>query len=265
MPSTRKNRGTRKSKKTTTRKVSTYNKKTSKEFKKKVISVLQGRTEDKQMILNPDPVALNPSLALATDLKQIVPALTLGTGNNQRIGDRVQGKSLNIRGHLELATNQQNSDGPTRVVVRLMVLSDKTHAYYGLGADTDWLNNLIDYGTGQNIVDGMQGGATNLRSMYLPINRNVATVHYDKLHYLTAPRVFNNTALQMNSINWEKTIKMFNINIKCKKVLKFIDDSNYPTNFAPYLCACFFQMNGGSNTTNYVRLHYLTKLNYEDA
>lgn len=238
-------------------------------FKKKVLSVLKSQAEDKCMVLFPDPYLINPSLATASDLKAIVPALTTGTANNQRIGDSVKGKYIQIRGHLELNSgiNVQNSDGPTRVVVRLMVLSDRVNNEYAspiTNPPTGFLSQLIDYGTGQNIIDGMLGGSTNVRSMYLPINRNAAIVHYDKLHYLNAPRVYNNTGLQLQGFNLEQTIKMFNIRIKCNKNLKYTDATNYPKNFAPYICACFFQMNGGSNTTAYVKLHHCVEFKYED-
>ena len=177
--------------------------------------------------------------------------------------------SLIIRGHLELnsGVNVQNSDGPTRVVVRLMVLSDRVNSEYAspiTNPPVGFLSQLIDYGTGQNIIDGMIGGATNLRSMYLPINRDAAIVHYDKLVYLNAPRVYNNTALQLTGFDYENTIKMFKIKIPCNKQLKYTDSTNYPTNFAPYICATFFQMNGGANTTAYVKLHHVVEFKYED-
>ena len=263
-------------KKRTFRKKKTYTsakkavrKNNTKIFKKKVMAVIKSEAEDKAMVINPDPYLINPSLALASDLKAIVPQLTLGTSNNQRIGDRVRGKSLIIRGHLELnsGVNVQNSDGPTRVVVRLMVLSDRVNSEYAspiTNPPVGFLSQLIDYGTGQNIIDGMIGGATNLRSMYLPINRDAAIVHYDKLVYLNAPRVYNNTALQLTGFDYENTIKMFKIKIPCNKQLKYTDSTNYPKNFAPYICATFFQMNGGANTTAYVKLHHVVEFKYED-
>lgn len=232
-------------------------------FKKMVRKVTHEDLEDKQCALFPDPSNISPIMNAVTDLKIILPQIAQGAADHQRIGDRINGKSLIIRGHLELSTSQQTSDGPTRIIVRLMVLSDKRQSIYD-GATATFLNNIIDYGAGTINMDGSVGGANNLRSMYLPLSRDTVTVHYDKLIYMNAPRVFNTGGTQLQNINWENTIKLFKIKVKCKKLLKYTDSSNYPVNFAPYLCACFFQLNGGGNTNAYVRMHYTSNFIYED-
>jgi len=235
-------------------------------FKKAVQKVNSEGLEDKQTCLFPEPSVISNNINATTDLRRLIPDILTGTSDYQRIGDNIRGKSLIIRGHLELGTNPnlQNSDGPTRIIVRLMVLSDKRISAYE-NQSLGFLNNLIDFGSGTVNMDGSVGGANNLRSMYLPIDRNTATVHYDKLFYLNAPRIFNSTGTQLQNVNYENTIKLFKISVKCKKLLRYADGQNTPTNFAPYLTGCCFQLNGGgTGITNLARLHYTTTFTYED-
>lgn len=232
-------------------------------FKKKVLSVIKSVTEDKSNLFYSDPYAVSPILNSVTDLRPIIPQITLGSANNQRIGDNIKGKYIDIKGHIELATSQQTSDGPTRVLVRLMVLSDKKISNMDQ-TNSLFLQNLIDYGSGQINMDGSLGNANNIRSAYMPLNRNVVTVHHEKLFYLNAPRQFNTTGTQFTNVNFENTIRLFKIRLKCSKILKYTDNSNFPQNYAPYLCACFFQLNGGANNTSFVRIHYASELKYED-
>jgi len=234
-------------------------------FKKKVLSVLKAEAEDKSISTTPDPGFLPFTLNAVSDLRELIPDIGIGANDHQRIGRQIRGKSLQIWGHLELQNSLalQLFPGPTRIVVRLLVISDKRVGQYDAQTST-FLNNIIDLGSSTTNMDGTVGGANNVRSMYLPIDRNTCTVHYDRLFYLETPRLYNTTGSQLQDIPLGNTIKMFRMRIPCKKILKYTDSSNSPTNFAPYLTGCYFQANGDANSQNLIKLHFTTKFVWED-
>jgi len=212
---------------------------------------------------------LNQSIALVTDLDPVFPPMVKGDSDNQRTGDIIQPISLNIKGILELIQNTTFPDTASRILVRLIVLENKAvRGYDGnpTNPDTDFLDNLIDFGTGQSLVSGGTGGIDFLRSAFLPLNKNACIVHYDKLYYLNIPKVINPLGTQQNNISYEKTVKYFNINIKVPSKATYTDDSNYPSNFGPYLCACYFPMNGDSNgNLGLIKISAITRLVYQDV
>jgi len=241
------------------------NKPPSGTFKKKVLQIIKGVAEDKSISTTPDPGFLPNTLNAVSDLRELVPDITIGSNDHQRIGRQITGKSLMIWGHLELVSSLalQALPGPTRIVVRLLVISDKRNGFYDSVTST-FLNNIIDLGSSTTNLDGTIGGQNNVRSMYLPLDRNTCTVHYDKKFYLETPRVYNTTGLQLQDVDLGNTIKTFKMKIPCKKLLRYTDSSNSPTNYAPYLTGCYFQANGDANTQNLVKIHFTTKFTWED-
>lgn len=234
-------------------------------FKKKVLFVIKDQAEDKSLCTTPDPGFLPYTLNAVSDLREIIPDIGIGANDHQRLGRQIRAKTLMIWGHLELVQNiaLQNLAGPTRVIVRLLVISDKRVGQYDTQTST-FLNNIIDLGASTTNLDGTTGGPISVRSTYLPLDRNTCTVHYDRLFYLETPRVINALGTQLQFADVGNTIKMFKMRIPCKKVLKYTDSSNSPTNFAPYLTGCYVCGNGDANTQNLVKLHFTTKFTWED-
>jgi len=234
-------------------------------FKKKVLQVIRAEAEDKAICTTPEPGFLPFTLNAVSDLREIIPDIGIGANDHQRIGRQIRGKKLQIWGHLELLNTLalQALQGPTRIIVRLLVISDKRCANYD-GVTSTFLNNIIDLGSSTTNIDGTIGGLNNVRSMYLPLDSNTCTVHYDKRFYLDTPKIYNTTGLQLTGIPVGNTIKTFKMSIPCKKLLRYTDSSNSPTNFAPYLTGCYFQANGDANSQNLVKIHFTTKFTWED-
>jgi len=234
-------------------------------FKKKVLSVIKQQAEDKSISSTFDPSFLPYTLNAISDLRELIPDIGIGANDHQRVGRMIHGKRLQVWGHLELTNSLalQNAQGPTRVFVRLLVISDKRVSQYDAVTST-FLNNIIDLGSSTTNIDGTIGGINNIRSMYLPLDRNTVTVHYDKLFYLDTPRTYNVAGTQLQSIDLGNTIKTFKMSIPCRKLLRYTDSSNSPTNFAPYLTGCYFQSNGDANSQNLVKIHFTTKFTWEE-
>ena len=244
-----------------------YSKRPSGLFKKKVLSVISGQVEDKMAVYSPAPKTLDAGALDSADIIQLLPQIQKGTENNERIGDQIKGKYINIRGHLELNTSQNTADGPTRICCRVVVCTPKNLGawYEQLSTNAGWLSGMIDYGQSNQAIDGSVGAETTIKSLYLPINRNTATVHHDKLHYLNIPRWFNNTGTQNTNMDWQNTIKFFNINVKCRKVMKYTGTNLYPNNFNPVMLIAYAYLNGGASSNTFVRCHYLSRFQYEEA
>ena len=246
-------------------------KKVSSKFETKVKKALVNLSEKKEMTYDILSFTPNTTIRLVTDIIPIGPFILKGStgGNNTRIGDMIQPVSLRIKGIIELKQFTGLGDTATRVMVRLMIIENRAIRTYDnnpTNPNTDWLDNLIDYGSGQTYLDSTLGmsNPSLLRSMFLPLNREVAIVHYDKLHYLNIPKVVNTLGTQQNNISFEKTIKMFDIKIKTPPKFMYSDDSNNPINFGPYLAAIAFPLNGDANSTPLIDISAITRLVFND-
>lgn len=215
-------------------------------------------------------IMFNSGIDSNGDIRSVLPGIAQGSGDATRDGSQITAKSLNIKGYMKLAVNDvPDSTTWPNVMVRMMVVSLKTHSNWTqVSTQGSSLGTLLRKGA---TTTGFTGAISDL---YAPINNEVFTVHYD--------RKFNLSQTFINAIgasvpsqyvpqDLSKTIRFFNINVRCKnKVLKYdptYTDSLYPTNFAPFLILGYCNMDGSQidTVTTKIGLQYDAVLNYEDA
>lgn len=254
------------------KKRSTKNK-ASKAFVKKVQTIIKKNVEDKQAYNNQfgEIQTYNSAVNSSGDCAVLVPNVANGIASNQKIGDQIRGKTLNVKGHLISrftggvgTTYYQNC----RIGVRLFIVQPKMFGSITniLSSATTWQATLLRKG-------GVTVGFTGLISdLYAPINHDAITVYYDKVFYINNPysnAVFgsggNNLLMPTNTCHFfNKTIKLKN------KLMKYdfqVDTALTPTQFNPVMIMGYSYLDGSSadSTTQNLAMSYVSTLTYEDA
>lgn len=177
-------------------------------------------------------ILFNAGITSSTEVYDVLPVMQQGTGNFQRIADKVSAKSLIVRGTVSINFNESRALTPE---VHVFIVSHKSKkSYDSLNAGSSAgrqqiVDKLIDAGNGNDIrFDG------EVYPSLLPLNRKLLHVHSHKVLKLAS----SHGALA-NEHTSDDTIrfKRFSIKLKCPKVLTYdasISTDN-PVNFAPVM------------------------------
>lgn len=241
-------------------------------FNRKVKMVLSSLAEDKQAFLTTGNSLskFNSGIDSVGDLIQVLPGISQGVAENQRIGNQIRAKNLNIKGYLKLDVNDINdSTKLPNIVARMMVVTMKNAQNFtdAQGASPK-IGTLLKKGGTTVAFSGL------LSDIYAPLNRDVFTVHYDKRFYLNQSYVNATGPSPPSTIisqDVKNTVKFFNINIKCKnRLLRYDEDVSgdiLPSNFGPFLLLGYSYLDGSSPDvlSTPLGLQFDSTLNYEDA
>lgn len=239
---------------------------------RKIKQVMSSLTETKQAYYNSGNTLtmFNSQVDATADLQQIVPNIANGVEDNQRVGQQIRAKGLNIRGYIKLNINDVNdSTKLPAVVARMMVVSMKTAPNFNEAqAQAPKIGSLLKKGGTTVPFTGL------LSDIHAPINTDVFTVHSDRKFYLNQSYV-NATGVSPPSTvlaqDVKNTVKFFNINVRCKnRLLKYDEDVSsdlLPTNFAPFILLGYSYLDGSAADTisTNLGLQYISTFNYEDA
>lgn len=239
----------------------------------KTAKMILKRIEDKQAYTASNATFFNSGIDSAGDMVKIIPNISKGTNDNQRIGDQLTAKSFNLKGFIRFlpqpASGSVNVPKWGHIGVRMMILSLKAAGNYDVAVTQfNALNTLLKKGGTTVAFTGA------ISDLYADINTDVFTKHYNKVIYLNQSYAMqpsgagNQSAL---AIDVSKLVKFFNIKIKMRnKILKYDDSLSsglLPNNCGMFLCAGYVYMDGSSPdvlTTN-LQVSWDTIFNYEDA
>lgn len=267
-PRRRRGRKTSKGKTTARKAIRAAKKANLKKFVMKVVSDM-AETKEAYTTSGNSLIMFNSGIDSISDIQPIVPALGQGTDTNQRIGQTIMAQSLNIKGHVRLNFNDvADSTKLPNVMVRMMVLSMKNKPSYG-----DVTNSAVPL---TSLL--RKGGTTTnftgvLSDLYAPINTDVFTVHHDKRYHLSQSYINGIGASipsQYLAQDVTKTIRFFNLNVKCKnKKLKYDEDissDSFPVNFSSFIVLGYAYLDGSAPDTlsTNVGLAYDSTLRFED-
>lgn len=245
--------------------------KLSKCMKKEIQKLISKNVEDKEAFHDTGDslVYFNSYISSSGDMQRILPNVAIGSNENERVGSQIRGKSLVIKGYLQLEPDTVvNSVDNKRIGVRLMVVSMRKH------------KSLADVQTQAGAALIEKGGTASpfsgyISHLYAPINREEYIKHYDKVFYLnqsyTAQQIGSSTPTVQWSVDMANGIRFFTIRIPLRgKKLIYSQDTGsdlQPTNFAPVLCAGYAHLNGAApdSITTKVGICYDVKMTYEDA
>lgn len=238
---------------------------TAKAIRNVVKSVIRKEAETKFVSVRQDQ-SFNSAVSGASECYAVMPAITQGTDDYQRIGDKVRGRYLYIKGHLQYNASYLNTALATNYVppstVRLMVLSQKNIKSSGQLSSVDvshLLKDNVATGAGRAYVGAM---TDNLA----PINKDLFRVHMDKKIKMDALSIMSDNT---GTAAWTgMKAYYFSCRIKLPATLYFDDgNGNNPNNFAPFFCLGSVLEDGTtpwSVGTPY-RITFLSTAYFEDA
>lgn len=230
-------------------------------FKKKVLQVIHEQVEDKVAYGSQTATNYNGTISSTSEYYDLLPGIPQGTDTNCRIGDQLRGKFLVVRGHITLSLST-DTDANSRIAVRLMCISNKVGPSYYSNENT-YANDRLLMANGSN-----QAFNGDVLSLYLPVNRELWTVHYDKIHYLSISQLYHTGATDVEVTRETRyTTKFFTIRIPCKKLMHYGDGSAYPSNFRPRFALGYAHVDGSAADTveTQVAATWISEFKYEDA
>lgn len=248
--------------------------KPSKSFAKKVNAIIHKNVESKEVSFNLVNTDFNGPVNNVADVIRVIPTITQGTDGGNRIGDQVLGQRLSIRGHM-MINIVPNTTGVTipsaipsncRMMIRAFCCSVKKFSNYDdVSATTTWMSKFLKNG---NTLQGLDG---TVRSMYLPVNTDVITVHKEIKKYVTIPAIFAQTAtaagFSNTAVGFESSCKFFNFSMPIKKLLKYDDTSFSPQNDGRFFVISYAKLDDTAPDILVARItaNFVSTLRFEDA
>lgn len=214
----------------------------------------------------------NSSVSTSTgDVIKLLPDISNGTLDNQRIGDEIRAKRCQIKGALVMGLlNDLNVTTSRRIAVRMMIVQPKRY-----NSASDIQSNYLAWTAALLKKGGTQASFTGLLSdLWAPINTDEITKYYDKTVYMQQSPIFTtgtpaNAALGSPDIH--NTVKFFNINLKMRnKKLRYDPNSDSglaPTTYNPVMLIGYVHLDGSAAdvVNTQVGLTFDTNFYFEDA
>lgn len=217
--------------------------------------------ENKKVIYSSGNFTSNQSLNSTTDVLQLLPFVLNGTGQEQKIGNTITIKSIQLRGVLTF-TSPQLTVNNTRIGVKLWILRAKRF--------DDWLAARTDFGTNYiQFLEGVSTGWTGtLTNFNTPVNTDYFSVVYSKTYYMSQSLSSATTAQPTNQF----TTKFINIKLPyCTGRKLHYDpgfDTDQPNDFPYFMMISYVKLDGSAadlDGTQYLNMNYSTTMNYMDA
>lgn len=237
----------------------------TKAFKKKVLAVIRGQAETKQAFHSIIAENFNSGINSTADTKKIVPSISQGVGDYQRIGDQVKCLSLKVKGAIVYnpSVGQYGTYANARLGVRMMIVQPRQYSNLVdvQAAAGTWTALLLKKGV---TITGFTGVLSDL---WAPLNSEAIIKYYDKIFYMDAP--YQSTAV--GSAYMGGSTKMFSKTLKLRnKTLRYdgsIAGGIDATNYSPVLIIGYVHMDGSAPdvATTAIQLSYDTVFNYEDS
>lgn len=200
---------------------------------------------------------------------QVLPEIPRGTERNDRLGTQLGIVNLNVKGRIYIPAGDNpvlGNDDRAEIYVRLMCLSWKM------------CHNLADIQQNWNANEQLDdaffklgGSATapqgTYRDMLYPINREVFTVHYDKIIKLQRNLAYFPDPTSSSGAGTQKSAsREFNFTVRAKnKKLKYMNEAaTLPMNFCPFICAQFAYSDAGPSSVSAVPYcEYLSTMRFK--
>lgn len=232
-------------------------------------AVVRRETEDK-FVSSEGSVLFNNTISSSSECYPVIPQITVGTGDYQRIGDKVRGKYLYVKGYLQLDQNFLSLSSGSAYIPpftgRVMILSQKNIKVGGdVSSRADVAHLLKD-----NVATGTaRPYNAGILDNLAPINKDLFNVHMDrKIKFSWINRgdlsVSGDTGF---GVGQERT-KYFSCRIKLPATMTFDDGNiNWPNNCAPFLCFGAVCDDGTSpySVSTPFRVGWLSTAYFEDA
>ena len=244
-------------------------------FVKKVKAIIAKDVETKEASIEVNNKLYNGIVNNVIDITSVMPNISQGTDDGERIGKEIRAQKISFKGHFYINATPNSNGGvnvPTaipancRLLVRAFVFSVKRFGSFAdASATTAWMTSFLKNGSGTQALDG------TVKSMYLPVNTDVITVHKEFLEEVNIPAIIGQTATAIGfsnvAVSFEKTLKFMMADFYIKKRVVYDDISFQPQNFAPLFCLSYAHIDDSTADLIETRINasYVSTLSYEDA
>lgn len=235
----------------------------------KLVKKVLSRTAETKFVSAKYDTTHNSSITNG-DITALCPLITQGNDDFQRLGDKITGKYLIVRGKVQWDSTYLTSNGQTfmpPVTCRVLILSQRNVGNNGQipGSIQDQylLKDNVGIGTGRAYT----GAAWDNLA---PINRELFKVHMDKKIKLNWVHPWDSGSPQYSTgTAGNDRTKYFYCRIPVKKVLRFdssMPTPNAPDNFAPFFAFGAVNDDGDTPYTTGTPFHvsWLSTLYYTD-
>lgn len=231
--------------------------------------VVRKEAEDK-FVSTQGAVLFNSRISSSSECYPLLPQIPQGTDDWQRIGDKVRGKYLYVKGYVQLDQYYLDNTTGTQYIppftIRVLCLSQKNVKVGSEVSSRIDVAHLLKDNIGTGDARPYDG---NVLDNLAPINKDLFKVHMDKkIKFSWVARgdltVSGDTGY---GVGQERT-KYFKVRIKLPATLTF-DNGNgsWPNNFAPFLCVGAVNDDGTGKyiTGTPFRVGWLSTAYFEDA
>lgn len=234
-------------------------------------AVVKRESEDK-FVSTAQNLQFNSTIGSAAECYAMVPQITQGTDDYQRIGDKVRGKYLYIKGMVQYDESYLNTVGVNTyippVTCRALILSQKNIKVGSEVSTRVDVAHLLKDNVGTGTARSYAGTTWD---NVAPINKDLFRVHMDKKIKLNWVQHYSYTgggnSTEAVGAGTDHT-KYFSCRVKVPATLTF-DNGNgsWPNNFAPFFCFGSVCDDGSSPYTvgTPFRVRILSTLYFEDA
>lgn len=237
-------------------------KKTTKPAIKQTIQrILANNIETKSVTYTLTSTAFNSDIG-ANEYYQLIPAISQGTGQTNRIGESIQPQRIVVRGYVNFWAN--NYERAQEIIARLFCLQDKAVKSWDLKAQMSL--NVLDTGGAGSTFTG------SLLNVVTPHNNDRFKFFYDKKHHFLKSYGYTNSvggaSTSMTSMN-NSLVWFFSFTLDKKDLpahFKY-DGSTYPINFAPAMALGYsYAQNDTPDVVNtQLLMSYSSTLYFKDA
>lgn len=245
--------------------------KPSKALAKAIRTVIHSQAENKQAYHSVVNTNFNSGIDSIGDELRMLPNVSVGTAENERIGEQIRAQRFNIKGHYTMNASPNSLSG-ARIAVRMMIVQPRIYnTIQDVTGSTAWLSQLLLKGGASTAFTGI------VSDLYAPLNSDAIIKYYDKVTYVTIPYVQRTTTAGTTlvntntetSIDYSSSTKFFSIALKVKnKLLKYDKawSTAQPMNYSPCMILGYAHLDNSSPdvANTQINLNYVTTLQYED-
>ncbi len=255
--------------------------KNSKRFEKSVKAIVQEElkeeAEEKTAVIGLSSVSvarpeiLSGNVGSSSNFVKIFPFINQGLGQyNSRIGNEIRLKHLDIKMLLQYVNGDsvdQTNYVNQNIGIRVMILRQKDDNDYNQFLTDAQTDKLLE--NGSVISPGPSNFAGTTINLLQKINRDQFSVRYDKVHYMTRSRRFNDGANQLQFNRPPRPTVVSKRLTFGKKGLKLTfgnSASSSPTNFPYVLVIGYASVEAGTiPNNNLVEYTYTANAVYTDV
>lgn len=229
------------------------------------------KTAETKYVSVQQDLSFNSTITSPSECYPLCPAVPQGVDDYQRLGDKIRGKYLIVRGKLQY-NNAYLDTAATQFIppasCRVMILSQNNVKTSGDVPSRVDVAHLLKDNVGTGTARSYNGGQYDNLA---PINRDVFRVHMDrkiKLNWINHQIVVTDPGVSIAHDVGNDRTKYFYCKIPINRNMKFDDGTgNFPNSFAPFLCFGAVCDDGSSPWTASTPFHvtFTSTLYFTDA